>query len=192
MINQLCSVRCVCLLIEQRFYCTCIGVHVFTCSRYKLCIRSGLIDEKRNRHRCFRRSRRGTCSHLSDAAGQPRQHGLLHRLLPAGHCRRLRASQRRQGAVCPPGDHRSGAGRVGDVSGYQRIPRQSRFRSRSAVRAGRLCHNRRTGLSGLPAADGAASGRRRSERAGGSDWLYHRHLHRHCVSEKRLHAGTFL
>ena len=82
--------------------------------------------------------------------GQPRQHGLLHRLLPAGHHRRGGYAQRSQRC--------STSGRRSSVWCWARSscpwpPREFPGKTGSSpatLRAGRLRHDRRTGLLGCP------------------------------------------
>ena len=118
--------------------------------------------------------------------GQPGKHGLLHRLLPAGHRRRRGDAPGRHRAVHPARDHRSGAGRHDHGPGGQRVQGAGRLLPHDPVRAGLLRHGGCPHVPGLPPADGHPPGRRRRKCHSGPGGLHHRHLRGHSVPEGRL------
>ena len=123
---------------------------------------------------------------------QPQEHGLLHRLLPAGHRRGPGAPQLRQCTVHPAGDHRHRGGRNGRGPGCQGVPGQGRLLPRLPFRAGDVRDDRCSGVPGLPPADGDPPGRRRPDRRGRPGGLRRRHPGGRGVPEEGFLPGPGL
>lgn len=95
-------------------------------------------------------------------------------------------------AIHPPGDHRHCLRRLYDGPCKGRLLSPRRLFSCSAFCTGVRCDGGRAGVLRLPFANGAASGRRRRQRAGGACWLCGRYPGRCGIFEKGLFSRAQL